>query len=741
MLEIACFRGTGDNDVPVAFFRSETPARHFELEPFTSFAAPGSFHFASGAGGSLLVTGLCGVPSPGCSMGGVFFRREARPDDQGGKTQAASASPLRPRYELFAAAAPTLAETALGLTFSLDGRTAYAIGRRSKTGALAIFVSRDGGKSFEARDLDLVRADSEDEDRYWEHTQTNSKLESLATSEDGSLSLVIADRRGRTLIVADEQGRLLSGSKAPDEQALVASVGARAFALSPSTRKTWESMDGGVSWQALPRLPISLCSVESECDVKLRCVPGGCVVGNEVSRIGWGGQSEDDSGAFPAPSRDPSPLAERKLRTPIACSLDDTPWQPLPGVSELPNSRDAAFGKVNFVAASSDAAHAAVSVIHGFGGPHPHLETVRLLPPVEHPSQYAFELLDQVEGAAALRYKLPDDPAKDNHLRNVEIAWDNAFAGQVGRARLPDGGPAAPADYGRASPAAHAEPDLLSIGEGGLYLRLHHAAGDEQDTWYFDGHRSTVIPPVKWPLAANLRGQTEMARSENTHLALMLFGHGTAVARARRSTTGYEFDAQTASLPDPGAFGQTITSNLAYLGNASGLYVQSERNGGSASAVYFPFRPSGDVLGPPIAVPTQENLADRPDRCSPAEVAGTPRIDASYVPGVRHPVVVSDTSDAPRLFLTAGAVMYGTPEKACATALDAEQVVVDAAAPRHERVLLVLDDLEHAWLFRQTTDPNGATSAQYRTMKCHFDSSTEVPSDVYKASGTLVQHR
>ncbi len=742
VLELACFRGPGDTgSVPVAFFRSDTSARHFELEPFGSFATPASFRFASGAGGSLLVTGLCGLPSPGCSTGGVFFRREAPSEAPSSKLKVAAARPAQARYELVSAAAPTLAETALGVTFSLDGRTGYAVGRRSKTGALAIFVSHDGGKSFEPRDLDLVRADSEDEDLYWEHSRAALKLESFAAGEEGSLSLVIADQRGRTLIVADEQGRLLSGSKAPEEQALMASVGTRAFALSPSTRKAWESMDGGVSWQALARFPFSLCSVESECDVKLRCVPGGCVIGNEVSRIGWAGQSESDNGSYPPPSRDPSPLAERKLRSSLSCSLDDTSWQSLLGVSELPNSHDAAFGKVSFVAVSIDTAHAAASVIHGVGAPRPHVEIVRLLQPVERPNQYAFEVLDQVEGAAALRYKLPDDPAKDNHLRNVEVAWDNALAGQVGRARLPDGGLAAPADYGRGDPAWHADPDLLSIGEGGLYLRLHHAAGDEQDTWYFDGHASTLIPPVKWPLAPNLRGRTEMARSENSHLALMLFGHGTAVARARRVGAGFEFDARTAALPDPSAFGQTVTSNLAYSGRASGLYVQTESNTGGATAVYFPFRPSGEVLGPAVPVPTQQNLADRPERCRPAELASTPRIDASYVPGVRHPIVVSDASDPPRLFLSTSAVMYGTPDAACATALDADEVAVDAAALRHERVLVLLDDLEHSWLFRKTTDANGATSVQYRTMKCHFDPGAEVPSEVYKAPGTLVERR
>ncbi len=100
----------------------------------------------------------------------MFVRREAARDADAPKPRAsglASSKLKNPPFELVSAATPTLTESALGLTFSLDGRTSYAVGRRSKTGALAIFVSHDGGRRYEVRDLDLVRADSEDEDQYW----------------------------------------------------------------------------------------------------------------------------------------------------------------------------------------------------------------------------------------------------------------------------------------------------------------------------------------------------------------------------------------------------------------------------------------------------------------------------------------------------------------------------------------------------------------------------------------------
>lgn len=747
-LELACFRGASDaGSVPIVFLRSEDGGAHFQVEPFTSFGTPQSFRFALGAGGVLIASGLCSAPSPGCSTGGVFVRREALSDEvpvRKAKSSAAldkvSTTVERPAFELAAAATPTLTESALGLTVSLDGRTSYAVGRRSKTGALAMFVSRDAGQHYDVHDLDLVRADSDDEDQYWEHTQSSLRLESFAAAEDGSLSVVLADRRGRALIVTDEQGRLLSASKPPDERALLAAVGSRAFALAPSSRRTWESLDGGVTWQALSRFPLALCggASDADCDVKLRCAPLGCVIGNEVSRIGWAGQVEDESEALPPPSREAPALTNRKLRTPVACTLDENAWQPLPGVRELPTSRDAAFGKVSFVAVSADPQHAAASMLHGIGGSRPHIETVSLLTPVNRATEYAFAVLDQVEGAAAIRYRLPEDPIKDSHLRNVEVAWDNALAGQLGHARLGDGGPVAPGDYALGESVQRADPDLLSIGEGGLYLRLHHTSGDAQDTFYFDGRGSTRIAPVAWPIANNLRGRTEMARAENTHIPLMLFGRGTAVARARRAGASWEFDAQTSALPDPSAFGLSTSSNVAYLGNSSGLYLQTESSLGlSPHAVFFPFHATGSVLGPAIAVPTQSDLAERPNRCTTSELSGSPRVDASSLPGTRHPVLVSDTSDPPRLFLSSGAVLYGTPESACATAFDGEEVPIDNAPLRHERSLLLLDDLDHSWLFRLVSDSAGGASAvQYRTMKCHFDPDLEVPSDVYRAPGT-----
>ena len=742
-LELACFRGATDaGSSHVVFFRSESNGDTFTPESFSSFGNPNQFRFALGPNGTLIATGLCPAPGPGCSPSGVFVRREAPKNARVPKKPSATApADKKPIFELFAAATPSLADSALGLVFSLDGRSAYAVGRRTKTSALAMFVSHDGGLGFEVRDLDLVRADSEDEDEYWEHSQSAVRLETFTAAEDGSLSLVIFDRHGRTLLVVDEQGRLVSGTKPPDDHAQLSGVGMRAFALNPGSRKAWESLDGGVSWQPLGRFPIALCNGDADCDVKVRCVPQGCVIGGEVSRIGWAGQSEADLDALPPSSREPAPLSERKLRAPIACSLDEGNWQVLPGVHLLPTAHDAALGKTAFVAVVSEPGAARAGTLHGMGGTRPHVDTVNLLSPIDAPGGYAFTVLDQIEGAAALRYRLPSE--HDNHLKNIELAWDNALTGQVGHQKLADGGAFVSGDYG--DPVAgfgsvrSANPALLSVAEGGLYVRLHQASGDAQETFYLDGRMSTRIPPVRWPLASHVSGRSEMVHIDNTDVPLMLFGHGTVIGRARREGADFSYEAEITSLVDPGSFNAMVGSNVAYLGNSSGLYVETRRGLSSrANAEFYPFRATGSVVGPPVAVPTQENLAERPNHCTPAQLTSSPRINALFLPGTRHPVVVSDPADAPHLFATSTGVLYGTPENACATAFEADEIG-DASTARHERVLLLLDDLEHTWLFRLVPETHGdGGRVEYRNMKCHFDPDLEVPPDIFRAEGTLV---
>jgi len=78
---------------------------------------------------------------------------------------------------------------------SVDGRTLYAVGRRNKSAAFAVFVSHDGGKSFAAHDIEQLAPDAPEEeeleDRFsYRPTASSLAVQSLTTAEDGTLAIV-----------------------------------------------------------------------------------------------------------------------------------------------------------------------------------------------------------------------------------------------------------------------------------------------------------------------------------------------------------------------------------------------------------------------------------------------------------------------------------------------------------------------------------------------------------------------
>src|SRR5437762_8434900 len=101
---------------------------------------------AVGPGGALDMTGICPAAShdAGCAPSGVHRRHRSSRD--GGR-----------ELELVQSATPSLVRTAYELSFSSDGKTLYAMGRRFKSDSLAVFVSHDGGGTFEARDVETLR--------------------------------------------------------------------------------------------------------------------------------------------------------------------------------------------------------------------------------------------------------------------------------------------------------------------------------------------------------------------------------------------------------------------------------------------------------------------------------------------------------------------------------------------------------------------------------------------------------
>ncbi|HEX6274142.1 MAG TPA: hypothetical protein VFZ53_13935, partial [Polyangiaceae bacterium] len=647
-LRLACFRGSPELTQEIELFESSNAGASFARQKPDVYARLGEFRMAVGAGGAWLVTGACppSTQSPGCAPSGILHLRPATRGALAASAGAggAPAAGAARRWELAVSAAPGLSDSALALTFGADGTSAFAAARTTKGAGLALFASTDGGKNFEPRELG-GRFDSGDE--------TAGRV-TLSPAADGTLALVAVRGANAALFVADDQGRVISAS-APPESALVGAAGLSAIAVTADGR-VFESLDGGAGWEPAGNLPAVLCD-GSGCDVPVACSTFGCVVGDELTRVGWGVSDLPEVGPFRSASRATRASAASRLKTPIACSLAPGPFRPLPGVSELPGASQAALGDAAWFALGVDAGTASATLYQARGGPRPRVDAVTLLGPVPDSGRYAVAVMDQIEGGAALRYPVPD-MRPGARLRDVEVAWQNLFERKLVRARVADGGEYFPGDFTRVdrrNVAQTAEPDLMSIGERGLYLRLHASptkpslAGSRQPTLFLDGKSVQSLPPIVYPAGVVPGGIDEMAHVGDAHVSLYYVRPGLAVVRGALEQGAFRFDAVTIGMPNPQAFGLEQVVRTTYVQGRAAFHLEwVDPATQAAEARVFPLRASGALVDAPLGVPTLRDLAERPAPCSAGIRDATPRIIGRALPGTRHPVVVSDPIDPPR---------------------------------------------------------------------------------------------
>ncbi len=739
-LHVACGRTIAAESMEVEFFRSEDEGRTFQKDSLTAYAHPGSFEMVVGPDGGLVVTGVCVAPARGCRARGVLYRRPRierarRDDDAPPKREAKRAEG---EFEFAPAVTPALRDGADALGISADGRIIYAVGRRTKNDALAVFVSRDGGKTFAARDIDRVELPSQDEEvlRPWDVRKADVRVAALGASEDGSLAVVLERDDEWQIVVTDEGGRVLAISPSPAPGARVSAVGLHALAVHGSTRQAWESLDGGASWASVGALPVSPCGEDDGCAFELSCTRVGCVVGDELTRSGWRGQAELGAPGM-APPEAATELHDRRVRTPIACSLDGSAWTRIGALGALPDARTAALGNVAWFEAEVRPSEATAVTFHGVQGARVRVERHELLPPIANAETFAFTYESQIEGGAVLRYPLPTTRAE---ISDVEVAWDNRIDGVVERARIARGGAYQPGDYEAAGERSRrAQPNLLSIAPGGVHVRLHAHARDAQATHFLDGTRSTSLRPVPWPAGPVDVDFSDITRVAGVAVPVRVVGRGSAIVRAQSSGEDWTFDASAVGVLRPERFGLRQSFRVAYLGKTAGLHVARwSALGEEAEGTFIPFTARGAML--PVAIPTPRALGDRPSPCPAARRTSTPRVVSPHLPGTRHPMVVTDANEPLRVMLTDGAVLHGTPSDPCVATFDAVTVPTETFSAE-ERALVPLDDLERAWLFRWGREEEGRRIAEYRTMSCRFEPTLEVPAEVLRLPGTTVLRR
>ncbi len=721
---VACTRERSGTARRFELFRSSDGGASFEREPYGAHGNPEVMRMAVGAEGALLVTGVCPAQDElaGCHPRGIQQRRELDGD-------AGAGSALEP------VAAPALDDNALALTFAADGRSAYAVGQRTKSDALFIFAASDLSRGFAARELSRLDAPGSSAQR---------QVKSLTAARDGQLSLVTSQGSGtEQLVLLDSSGRTASINSPPIEQASLGAYGAWALAVGPD--EVWESLDGGAHWEPIGRLPRALCPPSrSRCSPPVFCQHEGCALGDSLTRRGWRAEPRAVAPVLP-----PTPPRERAtrgaLRKPFACELTDAEWVELSGVDRLPDVSQAALGKAAWFALSADDALAAAGLwVADAGGARgegtPRVRHSELLRPSERPADSAYYATLQVEGAAALRYPVPGSPgASSTHIAKVEIAWENLLEGRRGRALIADAGPQQPGDFAKTTGAARrAQVDLLSITSGGIFARVHRQPEHDQITYYLDGSSLQEIAPLTGELVHAKGVNREMVRLGGDNVALLYVSQDTAVVRARRQNDRWAFAAMTVGFYDAERFGLRQNQLLTYAAGRPALHVTTRFATGPSEARLFPLQAEGDVFAPGVFVPTQAQLPDGSFGCTPQQ-RQSPRLLSRHLPGTRHPVVVHDPVEPQRVFLTDAAVMHGTLDAACAHAYDTEPVRTPLSVPgARERALLSADG--PSWLFRMAPDnARRDVRIEYRSMRCTFDAGVEIPPEVYELSGTHVE--
>ncbi len=653
--------------------------------------------------------------------------------------------------------APQLSELPMLPAFSLDGRSAYFVGRRGKDNRLTLFVSHDSGKTFSQRSLEDTQkkperppSDDEDYDDY-EGSEPDDYIEidescSLRPGEDGTVGMLVLRSRGYSYITTDEDGRVLHSAAPPGEDFLMAGAGQHVIAITYNDGtdeappiSLWESGDGGTTWEPQTVSPLFFRELTNG-GGSLVCSLAGCLLTDSLSRVGWGGQV--DSSSYEAPSA-VSPDTTPAVLTPIRCELSPkSPWTridnvhsaygngsslPAPDIDEIMRGRSAwsmltfdpktgAVGTVNATLPASGEGDARIVK----------RELVGRRPTKGHS---ALSISFQMEGYAAVRAAIPSD--KDGRIKygvplgKIDVAWDNYMEGSSPRATLTDAGTLESSDVAMGNGDMQLQTGLISVSVNGIFVRPHSTRSSSQRQIYFlDGRgKSERLLLPEWPtrgLGGYMDVRTDVAIIDNNplgvglvrdsggHVVSLLLAHRDAQSKNDPAGAGWSTNAISLAPNNEGSL--RSRADWTFMGKSSigmtSLAAETEKQ--NAFAFFHAFRSDG-TFAPPVAVPTLRDLGDRPKPCSAAERASSPRVRAlmrlrQNIPmftGLRHPVLITEppTKSAvgvsePLVLLTSSAVVHGTPSSPCVAGWEAEGV------RRSPISAVILGDLTHAWAFR-----------------------------------------
>ena len=685
-------RASGGVSPRLLLWTSADQGQTFRARPLPLRGLVGAMRLAAHPGGALGLTHLCSSDSvePGCSARGSHLLL----------ANAKRLTPL-PFVDL---------EQPSALVFS--GDALLALGRRSKdahallqeTAPLAL--GRENpipAKPVRMLDVDRLAQLPGD---------TSREGLGLSVDDQGVVSVTVRVRSQWHIALFDGRGELLSVARAPVGSDDVVGVGARIVALDSKQSLLWESETGGLDWRrsALPR---ASCSFDTkECKAELSCSERGCLVGAELSRVGWG-TAPVDTPLLPS-SIGGREQAARSPALAARCSFEGADWEDISSAHAIPSAFDAALGDAAFAQVESQPDLGSVGALHArFGSAA--LERHELLPAVGDPEHYALSVSQQIEGSAALRYKLPSRRAAKPSYSDVEVAWDNRIAGVLGHGHLPGEHRPEPGDLeSRAERTQRANPGLLSVAGRGIYLRLHRS--EHQSTFYFEDDKVRTVQPAAWPESVR-QSEHEFLRVADEDVPVLWHEQGRIVVRELRGAGTSSLSAFLLSpLPRQSA-GVAQYESIAYTGKNVGLLSIIADPGGafwSASVVGLGATRAFEL---PVRVPLQADLPLVPRPCSALQRQSSPRVVAPAFVGEAREISLEEPGGALVTLRTRRAVLHGSVAEPCAAAFEAEQTEsTGERAVRYRALWFPGQSL--SWLFREERLVSGQRRLAARPLRC-----------------------
>ncbi len=697
--------------IDVVVQRSSDGGRRFRRVAALRSVTPAFAHAAVAPDGSVLLTGMC--------------RRDAAGGSPGQSCEAGA--PLRIGVDgaIVQTHATDLLSDAQAPAWSPDGKRAYFYGKRGKDQQRALFVSHDGGKTFDARAL----AKPAGHRGRW---MTSQASRYITVDADGTLGLMLDDYP-LTYATADADGRALTLAVLPEATQALGGHGRNLLALTqrnepdrPALAELWESNDGGASFRPVS-LPMEL-SIDEFTRLGVQCSAAGCIIGDRLTKLGW-------NPAIGPPAPPPADaIVPPELRTAIRCQAGGD-WRVVDHVVavresyHLPAGSELMRGRTLWTMLRHDDRAGEVSVLSAELGPdglkyksHPLLAAVG----AKRRAGFAYAVAVQADGFAAARVALPKAARVGAPMRDVEVAWIDFSRDARGRGVIDDAGP-----FGAEDVTPGERPSwlygLLSMTADGLVLR----PSDHRDDAFVLDRDGDVIAHADYPSWPPTRHEQLTLDAVSVGGSVIGVGdfRGEAGARTLALAPFGQSDARFVSMAPSGA-DRYIELIRAQWAGAPGVLVLLQDAAADHSQGWFSgFRADGS-LGARVAVPTQADLPAIPPPCSDAQRRDTVRVPAFPNMATQHPVLIDGLGDERRM-RTQRIILHGTPEAPCVAAWQAHSFGRDGS-----REAVISGDLSLGSVFEYPPDTPATvgmapSAVRHRPLSCRFAPEVRVDPRMY----------